>query len=1126
MKKKTLLFVLPIAALIMGGCTLNIDPNGGKINPTQQEEEKKDDEGGGGDEQHTLTVDAKSLSLREGETHSIIVKFDDQIVSDDVEYKSDNDAVAEVNNLGVITAKTVGSAKITVSYLDEEATINVTVVKEDTLHEKGSLENPYTGPEAYAIAEALGDNEDNGKDVYIKGVVQEFQEEFGATYGNYSFTIEGNFICWRLLNGEAKAKFNEGDLEIGDEVLVFAKIQKFHQDASGDKPARTLNETKGGYIVDIKKPGAKEILGITRVVTAPESVNQGSTLNPADFTVEIEYEDHSKDTVTATKVEGSTTVAGEQISVTVFYKTFSITTTIKVIAGSVVKGEKTYDFREMAGFSSWSSSYGDHSEEFEDVLVNFTGFNKQSDGNPILDQPVTKNGNMTIVSKVASNTFKSVSAEFTQWNTKTKTIKVFYSTDSGTTFNETEVANITSFELASTNLPAGTNAIKFDAGADNNQVGFKLVKIDFGDDEETPTPVKKVNSVTVTPETVELTKNNSQQLQVVVAAENGAPETVTWSTSDATKVTVTDGGYITALDITTEPVTITATSTFDGTKSDVCLVTVVETQQEVNYGTLDAPITVTQALAIMNNECASSDKTKQMIYCQGEIKSIKDRFDYGAFELDLTDGENDVHVFRVHFDEGVDTQVLVGKTLKLVGFGKTRDGAVVFADGSGTEEQCRILSVTGEAKAIKSIDSVETKPTQVSVGDTIGVYDVKIGVTFVDDSTGVVYPTSVTVDTSVVAASVVATVGYGEKTTTFNVAVVSSLNYGTEASPLTVTQALAVIETDCPAGGNTTKEIMYCAGTIKSIGEVKTSYFKTVYLTDGENDILINSINMGDGVNKADFVVGAEIVLKGYGKNYNDNGTPVLEFATGPNNTYVYCISIGGGGSQEQVTVTGVTLDKTTASVEAEKTITLVATVAPSNATNKKVSWSCAPTSVATVDQTGKVTGVAEGTATVTVTTEDGSKTASCTVTVTKAQSGATTVPLEFIANADTKATACVVKVDGDEEGVSGMKCGTSSVAGQTTLVVPVGAKSLSFYIAGWKGIATKVTISGLAEDKVLDLVSDDGVTSNPPFTLVGDSDTFKQEIDFGTALTEELTLTFAATKEKRFVVWGATCIK
>ena len=86
------------------------------------------------------------------------------------------------------------------------------------------------------------------------------------------------------------------------------------------------------------------------------------------------------------------------------------------------------------------------------------------------------------------------------------------------------------------------------------------------------------------------------------------------------------------------------------------------------------------------------------------------------------------------------------------------------------------------------------------------------------------------------------------------------------------------------------------------------------------------------------------------------------------------------------VSVTGVTLSQTQAHLYyngTPNTLALTATVAPANATNKNVTWTSDNSSVATVDSSGNVTAVAPGTATITVTTVDGSKTATCLVTVT-----------------------------------------------------------------------------------------------------------------------------------------------
>lgn len=95
------------------------------------------------------------------------------------------------------------------------------------------------------------------------------------------------------------------------------------------------------------------------------------------------------------------------------------------------------------------------------------------------------------------------------------------------------------------------------------------------------------------------------------------------------------------------------------------------------------------------------------------------------------------------------------------------------------------------------------------------------------------------------------------------------------------------------------------------------------------------------------------------------------------------------------VAVTGVTLNKTSLSLVEGNSETLTATVSPDNATNKAVSWKSSDASIASVDGTGKVTAVKAGSATITVSTTDGSKTATCSVSVTPKTISVTGVAIE-----------------------------------------------------------------------------------------------------------------------------------
>ena len=82
------------------------------------------------------------------------------------------------------------------------------------------------------------------------------------------------------------------------------------------------------------------------------------------------------------------------------------------------------------------------------------------------------------------------------------------------------------------------------------------------------------------------------------------------------------------------------------------------------------------------------------------------------------------------------------------------------------------------------------------------------------------------------------------------------------------------------------------------------------------------------------------------------------------------------------VEVTGVSLNKNTATVRVNKTTQLIATITPENATNKAVTWSSSDETVATVDQTGTVTAVKSGNAVISVKTVDSGYIATCNVTV------------------------------------------------------------------------------------------------------------------------------------------------
>lgn len=112
-----------------------------------------------------------------------------------------------------------------------------------------------------------------------------------------------------------------------------------------------------------------------------------------------------------------------------------------------------------------------------------------------------------------------------------------------------------------------------------------------------------------------------------------------------------------------------------------------------------------------------------------------------------------------------------------------------------------------------------------------------------------------------------------------------------------------------------------------------------------------------------------KLVLTKAGTSVNLTFDKIADFIKKPGNYFV--------------PVASVTVAPTTASKTVGQTQQLTPTVLPANALNKAVTYTTSDATKATVNSSGLVTAVAAGTATITVKTADGNKTATCVVTIT-----------------------------------------------------------------------------------------------------------------------------------------------
>lgn len=204
----------------------------------------------------------------------------------------------------------------------------------------------------------------------------------------------------------------------------------------------------------------------------------------------------------------------------------------------------------------------------------------------------------------------------------------------------------------------------------------------------------------------------------------------------------------------------------------------------------------------------------------------------------------------------------------------------------------------------------------------------------------------------------------------------------------------------------------------------------------------------------------------------------------------------GGGGNKPDgpvtptnIPVSSVSLSKTSAELEIGNTLQLTATVSPSNATDKSVTWSSSNTTAATVTPTGFVAANAEGTANITATA--GGKSATCKITVKKPVIPVTSVELDqtdiTLDAGETKTIQATVKPDNATDKTVTWSSSKTSVAtvdnsgkvtGVDNGIVSVTATS------GGKSASCKVNVVVLVKSIALDPISETIAVGKDPLTI------------------------------------------
>ena len=511
-----------------------------------------------------------------------------------------------------------------------------------------------------------------------------------------------------------------------------------------------------------------------------------------------------------------------------------------------------------------------------------------------------------------------------------------------------------------------------------------------------PEPVR-VTAVTLNTSSLSLVEGETQDIVATVSPSTADNKKILWTTSNSS-VAVVSEGKVTAVKAGTA--TITATSD-DGGKTATCKVTVTEKTHPVESVTLN--------------------KTEVSLTVGDEMTLTATITPDNASNKNVEWSTSDSNVATV--TDGKVTAVKVGTatiTVKTSNGGKTATCTVTVTEKTNPVESVTLnkteisLTVGDEATLTATVtpDNASNKNVEWSTSDSnvATVTDGKI--TAVKAGTA-----TITVKTSDGGKTATCTVTVTEKTHP-----VESVTLNKTEVSLTVGDEMTLTATITPDNASNKnvewstsdsnvatvtdgKVMAVKAGTATII--VKTSdggKTATCTVTVTEKTYPVESVTLNK--TELSLVEGDETTLTATITPDNASNKNV-EWSTSDSNvatvtdgkvtavkagTTTITVKTSDGGKTATCTVTvtektypveSVTLNKTEVSLTVGDETTLTATVKPDNATNKGVEWSTSDSNVATVAD-GKVTAIKAGTATITVRTSDGGKTASCEVTVTE----------------------------------------------------------------------------------------------------------------------------------------------
>lgn len=532
----------------------------------------------------------------------------------------------------------------------------------------------------------------------------------------------------------------------------------------------------------------------------------------------------------------------------------------------------------------------------------------------------------------------------------------------------------------------------------------------------------EAESITLSNETAELKVGGTLALTAVVAPENTSDKTVTWTSSDEAVATVDANGKVTAKAI--GEATITATC---GSVKAECAVKVVATPVEsIELNLTELTLTegdkstlkVTYTPGSATDKTVtwtSSDESVATVAATGEVTAVK----AGTASITATTANGktasctvtveakEVPVTSITLSE-TEVELMVGKTASLTATVNPKDATDSSVEWTSSNTKVATVSREGviTAKAVGTAVITAAGANDKSATCTVKVIPVPVEGLAIQDEEGNVldntHSLALHVGDEYTLTEVVSPENATEQKVTWtssDEAVAKIVDIVEEPHQVHI-DAIGLGKatiTASLAGFSTSFEVNVAAPEVaitgikldKATAEMETGATLQLNATIAPENATSKEVKWTSSDYETATVDQKGVVTaKKAGK--------VTITATANYFTATCVITI----KDPVVAVTGVTLDKTEATLEVGEAVKLTATVAPENAADKTVTWTSSDAAVATVDAEGNVTAIAAGVATITA--KAGEATATCKVTVKSAQTVETGVILSQTFTADT----------------------------------------------------------------------------------------------------------------------------